>query len=278
MYAPYIGKHLPLISPRISFPLHSDRALPYITPRIEVDDLQVIVRRRQEHQERLPLSQPVPHRDLSQPGNRTSADNRDFPELVDPLRCDPSSASVLRDSEERVERASSSSVASASSISPRLRLQTPSFASLAHSSPEFRDASETPNQADKYKTPLGQPGRPNCGGYNLEHKLLQDCAWTREMYDAVQVHVHLLAKRDLDLTKSYQQQNTDKLRKLCQEIVENYKLHQYQDSWPIRAMLKLYLKASSESHRRSQRSTPGKARSHLRRKAASSASVGEALG
>ncbi|KAJ7482932.1 hypothetical protein B0H11DRAFT_1915012 [Mycena galericulata] len=106
---------------------------------------------------------------------------------------------------------------------------------------------------DKYKTPPGQPGRPNSGGFNLKRKLLQDCEWTREAYNTIQADVHSLAKANLDTSQSYQHQNNEKLRKLCKEIAEKHDLRRYEDFWPIRAMLKLYLKTSSETHRRAHK-------------------------
>jgi hypothetical protein len=39
----------------------------------------------------------------------------------------------------------------------------------------------------KYKSPAGQPGRPNSGGYNLEQTLLRECNWTENKFQTVQV-------------------------------------------------------------------------------------------
>ncbi|KAK7013878.1 hypothetical protein R3P38DRAFT_3206445 [Favolaschia claudopus] len=184
MHNSYIGRHLPPISPRIRFPRSSDRPLPYITPRTEFVDLQLMLRLRDPCQT-LPESRPVPD---TATGSHRSRHSRDLEDAA------PSSPNV------------------ASESLPSQR--TPSFASLLSPDP----ANDLENSADKYKAPTGQPGRPNSGGYNLEHKLIQECEWTPEFYVAVQSHVQTLARRNLDISKSYQGQNPDKLKTLCEEV------------------------------------------------------------
>ncbi|KAJ7730561.1 hypothetical protein B0H16DRAFT_1469533 [Mycena metata] len=102
----------------------------------------------------------------------------------------------------------------------------------------------------KYKSPSGQPGRPNSGGYNLENTLLQECHWTKDKFQRVQIDVHGLAKQTLVTRLSYQMQDPKDVKRLCAQISAIHELREYEDFWPVRAMLKLFLKAKSEAYRR----------------------------
>ncbi|KAK7013885.1 hypothetical protein R3P38DRAFT_3206451 [Favolaschia claudopus] len=101
-----------------------------------------------------------------------------------------------------------------------------------------------------YKSPPGQPGRPNSGGYNLERTLLEECAWTKDKFDTVQNQVRRLANKNLNPRVCYQMQNPDEVKKLCKQISVIHGLDGYEKFWPIKAMLKLHLKASSEAYRK----------------------------
>lgn len=61
-----------------------------------------------------------------------------------------------------------------------------------HRDASFADELETPA---KYKVPLGQPSRPNSGGYNLENKLTMECGWTKEQLKSVQVSIASLQQK-----------------------------------------------------------------------------------
>ncbi|KAJ7148280.1 hypothetical protein C8R46DRAFT_1044828 [Mycena filopes] len=98
----------------------------------------------------------------------------------------------------------------------------------------------------KYRKPHGQPGRPNSGGYNLENVLLEQCNWSREVFQRIQKRVQHLAERRLITNQSFQAQDTKSVKKVSTE----YGLSDYEDFWPITAMLKLYLKARSEAYRK----------------------------
>ncbi|KAJ7175583.1 hypothetical protein C8R46DRAFT_1030621 [Mycena filopes] len=141
--------------------------------------------------------------------------------------------------------------------------QTPSFTTIAAPSPnpsgessrEFtaRDSMPSPvlTPSGKYAAPTGQPGRPNSGGYHLEQKLIHEYNWTKERFSAIQ--------KQLEISKSYQYQDTDTMGNLCHKLSGEHDLGGYDDYWPLRAMFKLYLKTSSQAYRRAQRvsSKPG---------------------
>ncbi|KAJ7482904.1 hypothetical protein B0H11DRAFT_1914986 [Mycena galericulata] len=116
--------------------------------------------------------------------------------------------------------------------------------------PQKDTGSELTSLPHKYKAPPGQPGRPNSGGYSLEYTLLQQYRWTKEKLNCVQDHVQRLARNQLVTKLSYQMQDPGDVKKLCKEITAQHDLAGYEDYWPIRAMLKLYLKSKSEVYRR----------------------------
>ncbi|KAJ7482880.1 hypothetical protein B0H11DRAFT_1914964 [Mycena galericulata] len=212
MYTPYIGKHLPLISPRIHFPLFSERPLPLITPRITFEDLQLVVTRRQTVRDQVDAgSQSRPVQDLEtstsrfghSPGDGSSPvhsidpsqhlrqrvrfpipDEADDPprhgrddriEVESPDNCGWNQSSS-HNAEGRDHLSGISSIERSQIISPHFPHDSiPSPAPVRDITSDTR-----PRKYDKYKVPNGQPGRPNSGGYNLEHKLLQE--YRRSMF------------------------------------------------------------------------------------------------
>ncbi|PPR03095.1 hypothetical protein CVT26_004614 [Gymnopilus dilepis] len=113
--------------------------------------------------------------------------------------------------------------------------------------------------------PSGEPGRPHSGGYNLDDEL---GAWDAETLSAVNSYVKVLAKQALDLTKSYSKQDADKVAEICVSVgaqcllptcfnafvLQTARLYpvieKYENHWPVRDMLKLHLKYTSETHRK----------------------------
>ncbi|KAJ7020975.1 hypothetical protein C8F04DRAFT_1195966 [Mycena alexandri] len=80
--------------------------------------------------------------------------------------------------------------------------------------------------------PRGQPNRPGSGGYNLEKHMVELCGWTQNQFLDIQGKVHALAGEKLDVKQEY-------------PITRGF-----DQSWVIRDMLKVYLKNTSETHRR----------------------------
>jgi len=114
----------------------------------------------------------------------------------------------------------------------------------------------------------GEPGRPRSGGYKLDVVL----GWNEATFEAVRVsdcqkpnivltvvllqdHVHALAKKKLDMEKSYRYQSSDKIQAICKMASESYPILQdYKNVWPVLDMLKLHLKYMSQSNRRTAQS------------------------
>ncbi len=117
---------------------------------------------------------------------------------------------------------------------------------------------------NKISKPPGEPGRPRSGGYKLEDVL----GWNEATFDAVRVsirlenhihaynlqdHVHALAKKKLDMEKSYRYQSSDNIQTICKMANDVYPiLKDYKNFWPVLDILKLHLKYTSQSNRRLQ--------------------------
>ncbi|KNZ78236.1 hypothetical protein J132_01447 [Termitomyces sp. J132] len=69
----------------------------------------------------------------------------------------------------------------------------------------------------KFLWPNGEPGRPNSGGFNLSSELVKT-GWTIQTVECFLEDVYELAKKKLDLTKSYQKQDNNEIKKLCKEV------------------------------------------------------------
>jgi len=93
------------------------------------------------------------------------------------------------------------------------------------------DNNEFPNNK-KIPKPAGKPGRPNSGGYNIEHELR---GWSPDMVTAVNVSCDIIqlnlplmflsqkfvkqtADDTLDVTKSYSKQKTSDITTLCMKV------------------------------------------------------------
>ncbi|KDR65799.1 hypothetical protein GALMADRAFT_148382 [Galerina marginata CBS 339.88] len=100
----------------------------------------------------------------------------------------------------------------------------------------------------KIPKPAGEPGRPGSGGYSIDDTL---ASWGKEEVLKVNKLVKKLADLKLDKTKSYSKQNGRKVNDICEEVARHHDIIlKYDDFWPIRGMLKMYLKTTSEIHRR----------------------------
>ncbi|KIM35119.1 hypothetical protein M413DRAFT_32742 [Hebeloma cylindrosporum] len=68
-----------------------------------------------------------------------------------------------------------------------------------------------------------------------------------------------LAENDLDTTVSFAKQNVENVDAICKAARERFSvLKKYAASWPVRDILKLHLKYTSEAHRRNANETPKK--------------------
>ncbi|KAK0488160.1 hypothetical protein EDD18DRAFT_1110527 [Armillaria luteobubalina] len=103
---------------------------------------------------------------------------------------------------------------------------------------------------DEVKTipkPPGEPGRPKSGGYNLEQAL----SWPDAIYQQVVNHVHREAHRRLETRKSFKNQKAEEIQAICDAAVNDHSiLRVYENAWPVRDMLKLRLKYTSEKAHR----------------------------
>ncbi|CAK5282243.1 unnamed protein product [Mycena citricolor] len=122
----------------------------------------------------------------------------------------------------------------------------------------------------KYEIPQGQPGKQGRGGYDLENKLKGECHWSAEEYEEVGSLVLELAPKYLNQDVCFRRNKTLPIAALCLEVrrfilhvpnphlsrlkvLEKHPfLRPYRDHWPIKAFIKLHLKATSRKHRTSQ--------------------------
>ncbi|KDR76667.1 hypothetical protein GALMADRAFT_210576 [Galerina marginata CBS 339.88] len=115
--------------------------------------------------------------------------------------------------------------------------------------------------------PSGQPGRPGSGGYSIEDALK---AWSKEELAKVMTLTKTLADARLDQSMSYSKQDKAKVNTLCETVLSltmivarNYPIvGKYEDCWPVRGILKLHLKAKSETFRRGINQQRGTRRSN----------------
>ncbi|KAG9221435.1 hypothetical protein CCMSSC00406_0008309 [Pleurotus cornucopiae] len=100
--------------------------------------------------------------------------------------------------------------------------------------------------------PAGEPGRrPETGGFPLKERLLQTEKWQEVTYDEILSAVRKAAGVTLKVSKSYKFQDKSKVDLLCQKIARKWTfLDEYEDHWPVKSMLKIYLKYTSERSRK----------------------------
>ncbi|KAJ7711807.1 hypothetical protein B0H16DRAFT_1480015 [Mycena metata] len=126
-----------------------------------------------------------------------------------------------------------------------------------HSTPSSRNQSRPRTSSGQksaetplFPVPIGCLGRSASAGFNFEKKMLNEYDWTKEFLEIVKTYVHRVAQRTLDLGKLYQQQDSRRLKKVCNKASARFGLHLYEDFWPVRCILRLYLKKISKSLRR----------------------------
>ena len=85
-----------------------------------------------------------------------------------------------------------------------------------------------------------------------EYYLREDIHNLKHAYH-LQDHVHALAKKKLDMEKSYRYQSSDNIQTICKMASDAYPiLKDYNNFWPVLDILKLHLKYTSQSNRRIQ--------------------------
>ncbi|KAG9221502.1 hypothetical protein CCMSSC00406_0009491 [Pleurotus cornucopiae] len=97
----------------------------------------------------------------------------------------------------------------------------------------------------KIPKPIGEPGRrPETGGFPLKERLLKVEMWEEETYDNILGAVRKAAQITLNLSVSFKFQEKTKMAHKW-----NF-LEEYDGHWPVKSMLKTYLKYTSERARK----------------------------
>ncbi|KAJ2924030.1 hypothetical protein H1R20_g13066, partial [Candolleomyces eurysporus] len=103
--------------------------------------------------------------------------------------------------------------------------------------------------------PPGEPGRPNSGGFGLEQAL----GWPSRELKALSEWVGKQAEEKLDISQGFSGQDSDAIEDVCILAIARFPaLRQYELCWPVRSILKLKLKATSEKARKSDVPTPAR--------------------
>jgi len=153
-----------------------------------------------------------------------------------PRRPTPINTRIAATSEDKVDSTRGSPLTSVSSESDELE-------------------SEEGAVSTKIPKPPGTVGRPQSGGYNLQDKL----GWNDRTYQNIISLVHKLAKTRLDIAKSFLKQDKKKIKQICDAVRKEYPiLKDYVRDWPTHDMLKLHLKYTSETARRSAEASRAK--------------------
>ncbi|KAJ3500744.1 hypothetical protein NLJ89_g9655 [Agrocybe chaxingu] len=115
---------------------------------------------------------------------------------------------------------------------------------------EIEADNDIPNTEENKKIPKppGEPGRPNSGGYNIESELR---GWTPALIADVNQLVKRKADEHLEIGRSYSRQRPADITTVCLLIKKEFPVvNKYQNYWPIRDMLKLYLKYMAEKEKK----------------------------
>ncbi|RXW11617.1 hypothetical protein EST38_g14237, partial [Candolleomyces aberdarensis] len=101
--------------------------------------------------------------------------------------------------------------------------------------------------------PPGEPGRPNSGGFGLEQAL----GWPLKEVKNLSVWVGKQAEEKLDVSQGFSGQDTNAIEDICLLATVNFPiLKQYELCWPVRSILKLKLKTTSEKARKCDATVP----------------------
>ncbi|KAF8588019.1 hypothetical protein K439DRAFT_1613784 [Ramaria rubella] len=100
---------------------------------------------------------------------------------------------------------------------------------------DLSSESEAESDSKKIPKPIGEPGRPGQGGYNLEEAI----NWDVLRFKKFKKCIHCLVANYLDLTKSFANQSTHLLGIAVNEFPE---LENYSGCWPATDLIKMCLK------------------------------------
>ncbi|KAF7424838.1 hypothetical protein PC9H_010149 [Pleurotus ostreatus] len=104
----------------------------------------------------------------------------------------------------------------------------------------------------KIPKPIGEPGRrPETGGFPLKERLLKVEMWEEETYDDILNAVRKASQVALNLSVSFKFQDKTKVDMICAKMARKWNfLDEYDGHWPVKSMLKAYLKYTSERARK----------------------------
>ncbi|KAJ7177773.1 hypothetical protein C8R46DRAFT_1212503 [Mycena filopes] len=237
----YIEAPLPLITARHEWHLFSRRALPVICAQLTREELLQIVgidavQESVSNGSSIPSLHDRTPSDISPQDRSTSSDQPRHPA--------PRTGTASSDISPQDRRASSDQP---SHPAPRVRTAS------TEGGISFQAANEgSPSPKHRMKPP-GEPNRPGSGGYSLEKYMVESCGWTKDEFAEVQARVQELAEGKLDVNLSFQKQVTSTLLWISEAFQVKKKFpvtRGYEQCWPIRDMLKVYLKSTSEAYRR----------------------------
>ncbi|KAF8576076.1 hypothetical protein K439DRAFT_1623128 [Ramaria rubella] len=107
---------------------------------------------------------------------------------------------------------------------------------------DLSSESEAESDSEKIPKPIGEPGRPGRGGYNLEEAI----NWDMLRFKKLKKCIHRLVANHLDLTKSFANQSTHLLGIVQAAAVNKFpKLENYSGCWPATDLIKMHLKYTS---------------------------------
>ncbi|PPQ81836.1 hypothetical protein CVT25_013476 [Psilocybe cyanescens] len=110
-----------------------------------------------------------------------------------------------------------------------------------------------PSRVVMIPKPVGEPGHPGSGGFNLEDILQNTYQWTKKDVESLLAHIQKEATRTLRANASYRSQNQMLINNICDKAMDADHwpvLANYDNCWPVRSALKLILKYKSEASRR----------------------------
>ncbi|CAA7270444.1 unnamed protein product [Cyclocybe aegerita] len=134
---------------------------------------------------------------------------------------------------------------------------TDSIAAASDNSPDDATlGSEMEDQDDitdldknkKILKPPGEPGRLNSGGYNIDNELR---GWTLALIADVNQFIKQKADEHLDIGQSYSKQRAADVTSVCLMVKKQFPVvEKYDNCWPVRDMLKLYLRYMAEKEQK----------------------------
>ncbi|KDQ25866.1 hypothetical protein PLEOSDRAFT_1085232 [Pleurotus ostreatus PC15] len=104
----------------------------------------------------------------------------------------------------------------------------------------------------KIPKPVGEPGRrPERGGFPLKQQLVSVERWEEKTYEEIQAAVRKAALATLNPSLSFKFQDKHRIDLICAKMVKKWSfLDQYEDNWPVKSILKIVLKYTSERARK----------------------------